>query len=174
MKKMLVLLMMLLLAIVLGSINCSNNEKESYQRGYETGYTQGREASLAKYETSLAEAKKLCERNLAAAYQEGYKKGVDESALLSGPKDELVKVLSYNLVRGTLDWIEVVGELQSLSNRQLYVTVTGALLNSNGEIISTGYQWHSYVGAQQKAFFKLDGFHAQPQAVDARLTVTWQ
>lgn len=204
MKRVLVFLPTLILALSLALGGCSGADKEAYQRGYESGYAVGREKGRQEgttegYQRGFAEGRQqgLAEGTKAgevagrdAGYKmgyvngykdghvvgskDGYEKGFAESTRLFGPKEELVKILSYKLVRGNINWVEVVGELQNLSNRRLGVTVTGVVLDSKGEILKTGFPWQQDVAPQEKAFFSLLGFHEQPKAVDARLTVKWE
>jgi len=169
MRSLLILLALSLMIMISGFIGCSDTV--SYQRGYEAGYIQGRETCQLEINKIKADTEKLVQNAVNYGYRTGYNKGIDECTQPSVSQTELVKVLSYNLVRDTADWVTVVGELQNLSNRKLYVSITGALLNSSGEIISTSRNWNQYIEPQQKAFFKLDGFFKQPNAIDARLTV---
>ena len=188
MKGILILLPVLILVLASGFAGCSNTQDKAYQRGYEAGYVEGRAQSIEEGRKAGEAAGKAIEAaardsGYKAGYQagysvgskEGYDKGFAESTRLFGPKDELVKVLSYKLVRDSTEWVTVVGELQNLSNKQLYVEVTGVLLDSSGQIVSSkGYTWNDYLQPQEKTFFNIKGFYKQPDAVDARLAVKWE
>lgn len=159
---------------------------EGYQAGYQAGYqtsNQTAQAAIASAkDSSYKEGYKLGyqtgnQTGYDAGYKNGFQTGFDECTRLLGPKDELVKVLSYKMTRDSLGWVSVVGELQNISNRTLSVTLTGALLNSSGEIIATGSTLdvlNKALQPQGKAFFTLNSFYQQPQAVAARFTITWK
>ncbi|MFA5399423.1 MAG: hypothetical protein WC359_03170 [Dehalococcoidia bacterium] len=173
MRKLLILLSILLLAIVFGSTGCSNIENGSYQRGYEAGYIQGREASRTEMNDMTTKYRELIDKAIKTGYDVGYNKGIDECTKTSGSEEELIKVLSYKLVRSDdiLEWVTVVGELQNLSNRKLTVRMSGALLDSNGEIVATQSGFSQMVEPQQRAFFNINYMHQYPKAVDVRLIV---
>ena len=180
---------LVILVLALGLNSCSNAQDKAYQRGYEAGYVEGRAQSIEEGRKAGEAAGKAIEEaardsGYEAGYQagynvgskEGYDKGFAESTRLFGPKDELIKVLSYKLVRDSnYNWVTVVGEIQNLSNKQLYVEVTGILLDSNGQVVSSkGYTWNDYLQPQEETFFNIEGFYEQPDAVDARLAVKWE
>jgi flagellar biosynthesis/type III secretory pathway protein FliH len=138
--------------------NSTETKDTAYDEGYQDGYEKGHKEGYNE------------------GYDVGYQDGFDESTRLFGPKDELVEIVSYELTRDSSLWVEVVGELQNISNRTLLVEVTCALLDNNGTIVATSESYDTFsqrLEPQQKAFFTFDSFFQQPTAVDARFTVVW-
>jgi flagellar biosynthesis/type III secretory pathway protein FliH len=158
----------------------SSAKDSGYQVGHQAGYQEGYEEAKKIIEATAKDSGyKLGYQDGYSVgskdgYKEGYQKGFDESTSLFGPKDELVKVLSYKLTRNKVGWVEVSGEVQNLSNSKLSITIDCALIDSNGGIItSSSVPFRGSLQSQQKAFFSFSDFYERPQAVDARFSVVW-
>jgi hypothetical protein len=191
-KRMLIL-PMLVLVLLPGLSSCSNDEGQAYQRGYESGYLAGiekgeEEGTQKGYEKGFAEGqqqgliegRKAAEANARDSYKKGYEEGFAESNRLFGPREELVKVLSYRLRRYATGEFDVRGELQNVSNKRLHsIKVSLAMLNSKGEIINVSSP--TYIGSldpQERAFFPSNpsaefNFGYGPEVIDVRINVQW-
>jgi flagellar biosynthesis/type III secretory pathway protein FliH len=152
-----------------------NTKDVAYKDGYNLGYKEGQ---VSGYQTGkIAGYQEGQTAGYQTGYKAGYQKGFDESTALLQPQAELVKILTYKLTRDYLDWLTVPVELQNISNKTLDVTVTCALLDSNGAIVATSQSFTNYqkiLQPQQTDFFTFVNFFKQPQAVDARFTLAWQ
>jgi hypothetical protein len=144
MKKMLILLPFIL-ALMLGSMSCGNSEVV-YEEGYVDGYEEG--------------------------YLDGYMVGYEEGLQAFQPEGEVINILSYNLERDISGWVDVMGEVQNLSNNGVNVTVQCALVDSAGQIVRTSDVYMLYIAPQGTTFFTIEFNACVPEAVDARFILT--
>lgn len=147
----------------------------AYQQGYSNGYRQGysngyQRGTWAGYPEGY---QKGYQPGYQAGYEAGYNKGFEKGVRTFYPKGEVVKILSYNLVRDWEGRVKVVGELKNLSNIRVSATLDCALIDSAGKIVSItgGQMW--FLDPQGTTFFMeyFPGYWKEHQAVDARLTV---